>query len=136
MSLSEKDQGAERPREVKIMGGAVRTQGQSAPDAAPQASPDKPSGVYAQEAVIALQKEHARLAGLRSIAVEKRTALQTMVQELEGRELSPVNDQNPTQRKLAELRSSIAELDAEIGKYDSRLNDISAELVQLGGSVD
>lgn len=122
------------PIDLKLVGG--RTPAVASGTRIEPSSPEKLRPGYAQEALTKLEGEYARLAGKRDAAVASRATLQEELTELQRQQTSYASMDARTQRRLRELQDRIAELEALINKIEIRLNDISGEVVGLGGAID
>ncbi|HZI92619.1 MAG TPA: hypothetical protein VFE84_00120 [Patescibacteria group bacterium] len=92
--------------------------------------------INAQEAIIKLQKEYAQVNGLRASAAEKKQVLEAELADLQSKQVGYASEDSSSAKRIRELQQEISAASEEIGRCESRLNDIRAEAVQLGGSID
>lgn len=126
------------PIEKKIVG---KSPAAADPNAAPAVAGSPapgaiaPGSELAQEAIAKLRTEHAHLTSLRNKAVEERKLYAAELAALQSRDAGYAGADTTPERRVQELKDRIAESDAEIAKLESRMATISADVVQLGGSL-
>ena len=132
-----------RPIEMKIVGNppskeqpAAPIAGQTDPQKAPGEGSQDQKTINAKEALIKLQKEFASVAAARDTADTQKKSLESELSELQSRESGYASDENSGARRIRELQQQISDLNDQINKCETRLNDIRNEAVQLGGSID
>jgi len=128
--------GEDRPREIRIIGGKRQRPDAASDDSVEEPSQAAPSETYANEAIINLQKEYAKLAAMRDQAVERKKALQAELDGLREKMTSYAGQEDPLARKARELQEQVDIETRRIGKLETRLGDIRAQAVQLGGTID
>ena len=125
----------QQPTEIRIIGGKDKT-GSKQDESGAATGEAGPGEVYASEALINLQKEYARLAAMRDQAAERKKALEAELDDLKGRIASYAGQDDPQVKRARQLQDLVDAETRQIGKLESRLGDIRAEAVQLGGAID
>jgi len=120
------------PIEVRIVGGASTSQ-EEPPKAEEKSEAKK---IRDQEGLINLQREYARLQGLRDQAAEQKQLVVSELEELRSQQAGYAGDDNSQARRIRELEDRLGGLNQTIDKYETRMNDIRAEAIDLGGSID
>ena len=132
-----------RPIKMTILGNSPSKTEPEAPAAdqnAQQAAPTEGSAdqkrINAQEALIKLQKEYAQVSSVRNSAAERKKTLEAELAEIQSKQVGYASEETAAAKRIRELQQEISSASDEIGRCESRLNDIRAEAVQLGGSID
>jgi len=120
------------PIEVRIVGG-TKAPHEVAPEADENSEAKK---IRDQEGLINLQREYAKLKGLRDQADEQKKLVVSELDDLRSRQSDYAGDDNAQARRIRELEDTLGGLNQTIEKYQNRMSDIRAEAIDLGGSID
>ncbi len=121
-----------KPIDVRIVGGA-RSADQAQPDKTLNPEAKK---VHDQEGLINLQREYAKLQGLRDQSAGEKASLEKQLDEMRSKQTGYAGEDNAEARRIRELEDRLRELNLTIEKYENRMNDIRGEAIELGGSID
>ena len=122
-----------KPIELKLYGGqSARVEAETAAVAQAQPQPKTNAG----EAIINLQKEYAQVAAARDIEAAARTMMEQELAQLQSREVGYASETSANEQRIRELVERIASAGAHVGQLETRLGDIRAEVIQLGGAID
>ncbi len=113
---------------------AVATASPTSPRAG--SAPADPNDPYSAEALANLSREHAKLTSLRDEAQESLRVMENELEELRGRIVREAGSDGSDERRAQELQLLIDGIRRRVGKYDSRIDDIKAEAIRHGGTVD
>ena len=123
--------GTGKPIEMKLYGGpAARAEAVTPPAGQPQPKTN------AAEAIINLQKEYAQVTTARDTEAAAKTMMEQELAQLQSREVGYASETSANEQRIRELIERISSSGSRINMLDSRLGDIRAEVIQLGGSID
>jgi len=120
------------PIEVRIVGGAKAA---DETEKEPATNPDAKK-IHDQEGLINLQREYAKLQGLRGPLVDEKTAVEKELDGLKAKQTGYAGEDNADARRIRELEDRLRTLNSTIEKYENRMTDIRGEAIALGGSID
>jgi hypothetical protein len=101
-----------------------------------ESSPADLNDPHSTDALAGLRREHLKLSSLRDEATESLRVVETELQDLRGRMVRQAGTDGSDERRAQELQLLIDGIRRRIGKYEARIDDIKAEAISHGSTID